>query len=83
MAKPIRFSRHAREEVLEAGRWYERQRRGLRAEFLASLDERVKRVHLERFPFSLIFIELPDRIRILAVAHNRRKPFYWRDRVDD
>jgi len=30
--------------VLQAGRWYERQRRGLRAEFLASLDEAVERL---------------------------------------
>jgi toxin ParE1/3/4 len=43
----------------------------------------VKRVYLQRFPFAVIFIELPDRIRILAVAHNRRKPFYWRERVND
>jgi len=105
MSKPIRFAREAREEVLEAGRWYERQRRGLRAEFLESLDEAidrvarlsahlapilgidpevgVKRIYMQRFPFALLFIELPDRIRILAVAHNKRKPFYWRDRITD
>jgi toxin ParE1/3/4 len=40
----------------------------------------VKRVFVKRFPFSLYFVELPDRYRVLAVAHARRRPFYWRDR---
>jgi hypothetical protein len=29
----------------------------------------VKRVFMERFPYSVYFIELPTRIRILAFAH--------------
>ena len=41
----------------------------------------IKRVFVERFPFSVYFIELPDRFRVLAVAHARRLPFYWRDRL--
>jgi len=40
----------------------------------------IKRVFVERFPFSVYFVELPDRFRVLAVAHARRLPFYWRDR---
>lgn len=43
----------------------------------------VKRVFMRRFPFAVLFIELPDRIRIIAVAHKSRKPFYWRERVND
>jgi toxin ParE1/3/4 len=41
----------------------------------------VKRVFMKRFPYSVYFIELPTRIRIRAVAHARRKPFYWKDRI--
>lgn len=104
MIKPIRFAREARAEVLEAARWYENQRRGLRAEFLASLDGAmvrmarigaalaimpisdpaapIRRIPLQRFPYALVFIELPTRFRVLAVAHDRRKPGYWRARVD-
>jgi plasmid stabilization system protein ParE len=41
----------------------------------------IKRVFVERFPFSVYFIELPDRFRVLAVAHGRRMPFYWRERL--
>jgi plasmid stabilization system protein ParE len=40
----------------------------------------VRRVFVERFPFSLYFVELPTRFRVLAVAHARRRPFYWRGR---
>ena len=43
MTKPIRFAREARAEAL-TGRWYDSQRRGLQAEFLASLDEALDRV---------------------------------------
>lgn len=41
----------------------------------------VKRVFVKRFPFSLYFVELPSRYRVLAVAHARRRPFYWRGRT--
>ena len=41
----------------------------------------VKRVFVKRFPFSVYFIELPTRFRVLAVAHARRRPSYWQDRL--
>jgi len=41
----------------------------------------VKRVFVKRFPFSVYFIEMPTRFRVLAVAHNRRRPLYWSDRL--
>jgi toxin ParE1/3/4 len=41
----------------------------------------VKRVFMRRFPYSVYFVELPTRIRILAVAHGRRLPLYWQDRL--
>jgi toxin ParE1/3/4 len=40
----------------------------------------IKRVFVKRFPFSIYFIELPTRFRVLAVAHAKREPFYWRNR---
>ena len=43
-------------------------------------DAPIRRIELQRFPCSLVFIELPTRIRVLAVAHDRRRPGYWRDR---
>jgi hypothetical protein len=41
----------------------------------------IKRVFVRRFPFSVYFIEHADRFRVLAVAHRRRVPLYWRDRI--
>lgn len=41
----------------------------------------IKRVFVQRFPFSVYFIELPTRFRVLAIAHGRRMPFYWRERL--
>lgn len=40
-----------------------------------------KRYLLQKFPFSIIYTIEPDHIRIVAVAHIRRKPEYWSDRI--
>lgn len=40
-----------------------------------------RRFLLHRFPFAVIYRELPSRIQILAVAHVRRRPGYWKERV--
>jgi len=33
------------------------------------------------FPYSLIYTTLEDDVLIVALAHHRRRPFYWQDRV--
>lgn len=40
----------------------------------------VRRIVLDRFPFSLIYQGAEDGIEILALAHHRRRAGYWRDR---
>jgi toxin ParE1/3/4 len=40
-----------------------------------------RRILLHRFPFSLIYVVEPDAVLIVAVAHQRRRPDYWRDRT--
>lgn len=45
-----------------------------------ALDERRRKFPLRRFPFSLIFRAEGDVLRILALAHHRRLPNYWRQR---
>ena len=35
----------------------------------------------KRFPYSLIYAIEPDRIRIIAVAHHKRRPEFWRYRL--
>jgi len=46
------------------------------------MDNVFRRVVLDRFPYSLIYSIEPEKIWILAVAHQRRRPGYWRNRVD-
>jgi plasmid stabilization system protein ParE len=36
---------------------------------------------LRQFPFSIIYQEFTSQIVVFAVAHGRRRPGYWRDRV--
>ncbi len=33
------------------------------------------------FPYAVIYVELPDCIRILALMHLKRRPGYWKSRV--
>ena len=40
-----------------------------------------RRALARRFPYSLVFVNLPDRIWIVAVAHSKRQPGYWRQRL--
>lgn len=42
---------------------------------------RARRCPVGRFPYALVFIELADEVRVLAVAHNRRRPGYWKERL--
>ncbi len=44
---------------------------------------RVRRKSLWRFPYNLIYAVSPERIRIVAFAHQKRRPFYWRKRLKD
>jgi len=37
---------------------------------------RVRKRAIARFPYSLVYSVWPDEVRILAVAHQRRRPYY-------
>lgn len=41
---------------------------------------RVKVLH--RYPFSVIFEDRPHALTIYALAHHRRKPGYWKSRLN-
>lgn len=47
------------------------------------IGKRVRRKILWRFPYNLIYAVYPDRIRIVACAHQKRRPFYWRKRLKE
>jgi plasmid stabilization system protein ParE len=39
-----------------------------------------RRYLLQRFPFAIVYRELPSIIQVLAVAHGHRRPGYWKER---
>jgi plasmid stabilization system protein ParE len=47
-----------------------------------SVVDEFRRGLLSRFPFSLIYTVEPENLLIVAVAHQRRRPYYWRERID-
>ena len=44
------------------------------------VSQLVRRKTLRRFPNNIMYIVLPGTIRILSLAHHKRRPFYWRGR---
>jgi plasmid stabilization system protein ParE len=40
-----------------------------------------RRFVLHRFPFSVVYLDEADELNIVAVAHNKRKPGYWKARL--
>lgn len=36
---------------------------------------------ITRFPYSLLYVVEPDRLRVIAVAHQKRRPGYWIHRL--
>lgn len=39
-----------------------------------------RRFLLRRFPFAIVFRQIGEAVQIIAVAHARRKPGYWKGR---
>jgi plasmid stabilization system protein ParE len=96
----VQFHPEAKEEFAEAALWYERQRRGLGAEFRAAVRKGardigdnpeawlpwpdlpgVRSIPLRRFPYVLPYACENERAVVLAVAHAKRRPGYWRRRL--
>ncbi|WP_019874559.1 organomercurial lyase [Sporichthya polymorpha] len=44
-------------------------------------DLPVRQAAVRRFPYRVAYLVVDDVIRVLAVAHTRRKPRYWTDRT--
>jgi toxin ParE1/3/4 len=43
-------------------------------------DPRFRKYVLERFPYLIFYMERPEDIWIVAIAHAKRRPHYWRMR---
>ncbi len=92
MSKAVRLVDAARDELLaEAARYGSEFTRSVRAAFsrIARFPEAwsadpqrpgVRRYTMRRYPFVVVYRELPTEIRVLAIAATKRRPGYWRDR---
>ena len=40
-----------------------------------------RRIHLHRFPYSLVYRSKRDVLQVIAVEHQRRRPGFWMDRL--
>ncbi len=93
--KEYRFHPLTWQELEEADSWYFSHSYEVSLDFLNDLYAAVEDVALEprrwpaylhgtrrlvmqRFPF---YLDAPDLITIIAVAHGKRKPGYWKDRL--
>jgi hypothetical protein len=41
-----------------------------------------RQIFVKRFPYSIIFIEHGEDLWVVAFAHHRRTPGYWRERLE-
>jgi len=48
----------------------------------AQIRPSVRRALARDFPYSVIYIDQPDRVWIVAVMHAKRRPGYWLRRLD-
>lgn len=43
----------------------------------------IRRFVMQRFPYSVVYYVADNVVRIVAMAHAKRMPGYWRDQVKD
>jgi hypothetical protein len=41
----------------------------------------MRRCRFKRFPFTLVYFDDGEKFIVIAVAHNKRRALYWRDRL--
>ena len=80
----VRIAGPASEEFTEAVRWYETRRPGLGAELYdavnATEDPNSRRMLVAGFPYHVVYRLEHDEIVILAIAHMKRRPGFWKQR---
>lgn len=77
------FHPAAEAEFLESVGYYEFKVPGLGGALIEEfeLPPEIRRAPLYRFPLSIMYREKPDGFQVLAVAHDRRRPQYWIERL--
>jgi toxin ParE1/3/4 len=46
-----------------------------------AMDLHVRRVFVRNFPYGVVIVETDDAIHVVAFAHLKKKPNYWRKRL--
>ncbi|MCI5125177.1 MAG: type II toxin-antitoxin system RelE/ParE family toxin [Candidatus Electrothrix sp.] len=46
-----------------------------------SIGSGIQRYLLPQFPYSLLYRDDPDEIVVIAVMHQKKRPYYWVDRL--
>lgn len=49
----------------------------------ASISPRIRRCHVNRFPYGVFYSLKKDVVVVTAVLHNHRSPRTWQTRVED
>ena len=52
-------------------------------EMRALYVEGTRRYLFKHFPYSIVYCLKDNAVEIVAVAHSKRKPGYWKDRLHD
>lgn len=42
-------------------------------------DANTRQLPVDTFPYQIVFKRFPDRISVLAIAHERKRPGYWNE----
>lgn len=50
-------------------------------DFFPRYDDTHRFAIVRRFPYSVVYQKVSDRLYVIAVAHSSRSPGYWQDRV--
>lgn len=50
-------------------------------ERFAAVDDLHRECRVRRFPFRIVYRVIETRILVVAIAHAKRRPDYWRDRT--
>lgn len=47
------------------------------------IEDRIRKLSLRNFPYNIIYHASEIEIVIVAIAHHKRQPNYWRDRSSE
>ncbi len=45
------------------------------------IHKNIRRIVLQKFPYSILYIIKDDKIMIVACFHGKRNPKYWQERI--